>query len=78
MTIIHTRRPSPASSLFGKGRIVNLPSGSAGYHSCDELRNGTSVLDEMATVETIYQLPPGQGTLVVSAATTNLCPGFAG
>ena len=50
----------------------------AGYHTCDDLRNGTSVLDEMAAVEQIHQLPPGQGTLFVSAATTNLCPDFAG
>ena len=50
----------------------------AGYHACEELRNGTSVLDEMAAVEQTYQLPSGQGTLFVSAATTNLCPDFAG
>lgn len=49
----------------------------AGYRSCDELRNGTTVLDEMAAVEGIYGLPSGQGTLFVSAATTNLCPDFA-
>jgi len=49
----------------------------AGYRSCDELRSGTTVLDEMAAVESRYQLPPGQGTLFVSAATTNLCPDFA-
>jgi hypothetical protein len=49
----------------------------AGLHTCDELRNGTSVLDEMSAVESMYQLPPGQGTLFVSAATTNLCPDFA-
>jgi len=50
----------------------------AGYHTCDELRNGVPVLDEMAATERRYQLPPGQGTLFVSAATTNLCPDFAG
>jgi Protein of unknown function (DUF732) len=50
----------------------------AGYHTCDELRQGTSVLDEMAAVESMYMLAPGQGTLFVSAATTNLCPDFAG
>lgn len=50
----------------------------AGYRTCEELRNGVSVLDEMAAVEQMYQLAPGQGTLFVSAATTNLCPDFAG
>jgi hypothetical protein len=49
----------------------------AGYHTCDNLRQGVSVLDEMANVEKEYNLPPGQGTLFVSAATTNLCPDFA-
>lgn len=49
----------------------------AGYHACDQLRQGTTVLDEMAAVESMYKLPMGQGTLFVSAATTNLCPGFA-
>jgi hypothetical protein len=50
----------------------------AGYHTCDDLRSGASVLDEMAAAEQMYQLPLGQGTLFVSAATTNLCPDFAG
>lgn len=50
----------------------------AGYHTCENLRNGTPVLDEMAAVEQMYSLPTGQGTLFVSAATTNLCPDFAG
>ena len=49
----------------------------AGYQVCDELRGGTSVLDEMARAEEIFQLPSGQGTLFVSAATTSLCPDFA-
>lgn len=49
----------------------------AGYHACDNLRHGVSVLDEMANVEREYNLPTGQGTLFVSAATTNLCPDFA-
>ncbi len=49
----------------------------AGHHACDELRNGVSVLDEMNAVEQTYLLAPGQGTLFVSAATTNLCPDFA-
>jgi hypothetical protein len=49
----------------------------AGYHACDQLRSGTSVLDEMSAVESTYKLPMGQGTLFVSAATTNLCPDFA-
>ncbi len=49
----------------------------AGYHTCDNLRQGVSVLDEMANVEREYSLPAGQGTLFVSAATTNLCPDFA-
>lgn len=49
----------------------------AGYQVCDDLRTGTSVLDEMSAAEEIFQLPSGQGTLFVSAATTNLCPDFA-
>jgi hypothetical protein len=49
----------------------------AGYQVCDELRGGTSVLDEMSRAEEIFLLPSGQGTLFVSAATTNLCPDFA-
>ena len=49
----------------------------AGNQVCDELRAGTSVLDEMARAEETFQLPSGQGTLFVSAATTNLCPDFA-
>ncbi|MGV9720652.1 DUF732 domain-containing protein [Nocardia beijingensis] len=48
----------------------------AGYATCDHLRGGTSVLDEIAAVETTYHFH--QGALFVSAATTNLCPGFAG
>ena len=47
----------------------------AGYATCDHLRGGTSVLDEMSAVEAAYQF--NQGTLFVSAATTNLCPDFA-
>jgi Protein of unknown function (DUF732) len=49
----------------------------AGNQVCDELRAGTSVLDEMSRAEEIFRLPSGQGTLFVSAATTNLCPDFA-
>jgi hypothetical protein len=49
---------------------------SAGYQTCSELRSGTSVLDEMTAVENRYHF--NQGTLFVSAATTNLCPDFAG
>jgi Protein of unknown function (DUF732) len=48
----------------------------AGYATCGHLRGGTSVLDEMSAVEQTYQF--NQGTLFVSAATTNLCPDFAG
>jgi hypothetical protein len=48
----------------------------AGFETCGQLRSGTSVLDEMTTVEQKYQFV--QGTLFVSAATTNLCPDFAG
>ncbi len=48
----------------------------AGYATCGHLRGGTSVLDEMSAVEQTYQFH--QGTLFVSAATTNLCPDFAG
>lgn len=49
----------------------------AGYQVCNDLRGGVSVLDEMSAAEEIFQLPSGQGTLFVSAATTNLCPDFA-
>ena len=49
----------------------------AGYRVCEDLRNGVSVLDEMDAAEQTYQLASGQGTLLVSAATTNLCPDFA-
>lgn len=49
---------------------------SAGYQTCSDLRSGTSVLDEMTAVENTYHF--NQGTLFVSAATTNLCPDFAG
>lgn len=48
----------------------------AGYQACSALRSGTSVLDEMSAVEQKYGF--SQGTLFVSAATTNLCPDFAG
>jgi hypothetical protein len=48
----------------------------AGYAACGDLRNGASVLDEMSAVEKRYNF--NQGTLFVSAATTNLCPNFAG
>lgn len=47
----------------------------AGYAACAELRNGTSVLDEMSAVERRYHFD--QGSSFVSAATTNLCPDFA-
>ncbi|MFE9581005.1 DUF732 domain-containing protein [Nocardia sp. NPDC006044] len=47
----------------------------AGYATCDHLRAGVPVLDEISAVERAYQF--GQGTLFVSAATTNLCPSFA-
>lgn len=47
----------------------------AGYATCNHLRAGVSVLDEISAVERDYQF--GQGTLFVSAATTNLCPNFA-
>ena len=48
----------------------------AGYATCAELKGGVSVLDEMSAVEAKYQF--AQGTLFVSASTTNLCPDFAG
>lgn len=48
----------------------------AGYATCDHLRGGVSVLDETSAVERAYHFD--QGTLFVSAATTNLCPNFAG
>lgn len=47
----------------------------AGYATCGHLKHGTSVLDEMSAVERQYTFD--QGTLFVSAATTNLCPDFA-
>ncbi|TCJ97540.1 DUF732 domain-containing protein [Nocardia alba] len=47
----------------------------AGYTSCDHLRAGGSVLDEVSAVERTYQFE--QGVLFVSAASTNLCPDFA-
>ena len=47
----------------------------AGYEACAALKSGTSVLDEMSAVEQKYGF--SQGTLFVSAATTNLCPNFA-
>jgi hypothetical protein len=48
----------------------------AGYRTCADLRGGVSVLDEMSRVEELYRF--GQGTLFVSAASTHLCPDFAG
>ena len=48
----------------------------AGYAVCADLRSGVPVLDEMNRVEQLYQFQ--QGTLFVSAATTHLCPDFAG
>jgi len=76
----------PSDQFLDELAVLNifLPSANqadtvgAGYHTCDDLRNGVPVLDEMAATERTYQLPPGQGTLFVSAATTNLCPDFAG
>lgn len=51
---------------------------SAGYGVCGALTSGASILDQMDSVEQQLGLAPGQGTLFVSASTTNLCPGFAG
>ncbi|HEY7050536.1 MAG TPA: DUF732 domain-containing protein [Mycobacterium sp.] len=48
----------------------------AGYATCSDLKGGASVLDEMSAVEQKYNF--NQGTLFVSASTTNLCPDFAG
>ena len=48
-----------------------------GANPADTVAAGTSVLDEMSNAEEMFQLPSGQGTLFVSAATTNLCPDFA-
>ncbi|MFF2083537.1 DUF732 domain-containing protein [Nocardia sp. NPDC058176] len=46
----------------------------AGHATCKRLRAGVSVLDETSAIEESYQFD--QGTLFVSAATTNLCPNF--
>jgi hypothetical protein len=43
--------------------------------TCEHLRVGTSVLDEMNAVNHTYRF--NQGTIFVSGATTNLCPNFA-
>jgi hypothetical protein len=48
----------------------------AGFAACADLRGGVPVLDEMGRLESRYQFQ--QGTLFVSAATTHLCPDFAG
>lgn len=48
----------------------------AGNATCDQLRGGTSPLDEMTSVELAYNFD--QGALFVSAASTNLCPDWAG
>ena len=48
----------------------------SGYEACSALKSGTSILDEMSAVEQKYGI--SQGALFVSAATTNLCPDFAG
>ncbi|QZY46781.1 DUF732 domain-containing protein [Mycolicibacterium austroafricanum] len=48
----------------------------AGFAACADLRGGVPVLDEMGRVESRYLFQ--QGTLFVSAATTHLCPDFAG
>ena len=74
----------PASDFLNELSIngVSLPGKTpsqtvaAGYEACSALRGGTSVLDEMSAVEQRYGI--SQGTLFVSAATTNLCPNFAG
>lgn len=55
---------------------TNVEIVAAGNQTCSELRSGTSVLDEMSAVEQRYNF--SQGTLFVSASTTNLCPDFAG
>lgn len=69
MDELATTNAAPPNMEYGQ--IV-----SAGYQTCNELRSGTSVLDEMSAVENTYHF--NQGTLFVSAATTNLCPDFAG
>lgn len=56
--------------------LTNAEVIAAGNQTCSELRAGTSVLDEMSAVEQRYNF--SQGTLFVSASTTNLCPDFAG
>lgn len=60
-------------SLPGKTPAETIAAGNA---ACADLRSGVSVLDEMSAVEKRYAF--NQGTLFVSAATTNLCPDFAG
>lgn len=73
----------PASFLDELGwNQVSLPGKTpqqtveAGYATCADLRGGVSVLDEMSAVEAKYGF--AQGTLFVSASSTNLCPDFAG
>lgn len=73
----------PASFLDELGwNQVSLPAKTpqqvvdAGYATCADLKGGVSVLDEMSAVEAKYGF--NQGTLFVSASTTNLCPDFAG
>lgn len=60
-------------SLPGKTPAETLAAGNA---TCADLKSGVSVLDEMSAVEKKYGF--NQGTLFVSAATTHLCPNFAG
>lgn len=48
----------------------------AGYFTCSNLRRGASVTDETGAVEQRYGIP--DGTSFVTAATTNICPDFAG
>ena len=76
---------SPRDTFLDELATLNIPliggtqdgTVSACNQVCDQLRGGASVLDTMSAAEQMYQLAPGQGTLFVSAATTNLCPDFA-
>jgi len=83
LTLAPPAAASPESQFLDEITTINatLPDKTpnemvaAGYAACAELKSGTSVLDEMSAIQQRYHFD--QGTLFVSAATTNLCPDFA-